>query len=154
MEKFIKRTLYADFQGFRHIWKFIKPADHQFNKPKFRFNKQFVKLTLVPGKKFNKLFVKFVFAQNVASRSFNGGAPAAVAKTQSSTENTRPPAPGRDGQRVASLLQTRGTRASQIFPCRINLDDNASTAFIRESNSSNKRFYTHQIHINLRKRAI
>ena len=50
MEKFIKRTLYADFQGFRHIWKFIKPADHQFNKPKFRFNKQFVKLTLVPGK--------------------------------------------------------------------------------------------------------
>ena len=50
MEKFIKRTLYADFEGFRHIWKFIKPADHQFNKPKLRFNKQFVKLTLVPGK--------------------------------------------------------------------------------------------------------
>ena len=60
MEKFIKRTLYSDFQGFRHIWKFIKPADHQFNKPKFRFNKRFVKLTLVPGRKFNKLFVKTI----------------------------------------------------------------------------------------------
>ena len=69
MEKFIKRTLYADFQGFRDMWKFIKPADHQFNKPKFRFNKQFVKLTLVPG--------TIVFAENAASRSFSGGAPAA-----------------------------------------------------------------------------